>query len=209
MASYDGQHLLGNLNPDLSAGGVFGICYSIIRWSGVTKGLKVLSPYSWKKTVGKLFEDGHATTFLIDLKKDSLTLSGIGNNGWEFTEKDLKSIHWARSSGNADTYVYYISVSEDLVKRYDDLRDDLVYGDAHSYALLSPNLGGSTRYENCVSSCHYLMYKLGRGSWLSTKGWWIPSTSNWIDWFKSFVPTYHDGYAWKYKVVRNVNTLNP
>lgn len=199
-----GRHLLASLQPDNGAAGVFGICYSVLTWTGVGKGLSFW-PRSWLKTTGKLFENGHATTFLIELADEQLTLTGMGD-AWVFETDHLDTLDWARDTGSADTFVYYISVDAAFVARYQQVRQELE-GRQDSYAVLWPNLPGNSRYENCVSHCHYLMYKLGIARWISTKGWWVPSTSNWVDWFKTFAPTRYGG--WKYTVFRGTNTHIP
>jgi hypothetical protein len=117
-------------------------------------------------------------------------------------------VYWARGTPNANTYIHYISVDAKFLTNYKKVKSKLK-GTLATYAVLSPNLIAKTRYENCVSCSHYLMYQLGLGSWIGTKGWWVPSTSNWADWIKSFVPTWHNGFAWKYLSVPGVNTHIP
>jgi hypothetical protein len=67
MANVNGNDLLGRLAVDGKAAGVFGICYSIVTWSGVFKGFSLFSPKAWAKTAAKMVENGHAQTFLIDI----------------------------------------------------------------------------------------------------------------------------------------------
>ncbi|WP_027722775.1 hypothetical protein [Maridesulfovibrio zosterae] len=241
-----GTHLWDSLIIPKGAKGVFGICYSILTWSGVAKGLSLTSPGSWIKSVGKMFEDGHATTFLISpdlddldltttavhvkpkavlvkpkavpvkpelaLKKSTayLTLTGIGDEGWIFDREPLADIDWARSTGSSTTYVYYIGVDEAMLKKYEIVRN-LLEGTKTDYAALWPNLPFTkTTYQNCVSHSNYLMWKLGLAFFpVQSKGWWIPSHSNWLEWFKSFVPTYHGSFWWKYKKFENTNTHIP
>lgn len=202
-----GTHLKKNLDRDKKSAGIFGICYSVLTWSGVGKGLS-LWPSSWKKSVTKLFEDGHATTFL--LTDSSLTMTGMSKDekGWVFDTDSLASQSWARTTGSTYTYVYYVNVTEKFIEKYGKVKAELEKAKT-SYAVLWPNLPMIGRYENCVSHSHYLMYKLGLAYWTSTKGWWVPSHSNWVDWFKSFIPTAHDGYSWKYKRFANTNTHIP
>ncbi len=177
----------------------YGICYSILTWRGVGKGFSITSPRSWVKTAGKLVEDGHAMTFL--LTPGSITTTGIGDE-WVFEDDE----DWGRATGSATTYVYYIEVDDAFVQRYANVRDELE-GTQTEYAVLWPNLwGATTDYQNCVSSSHYLTYRLGLGRWISTKGWWMPSASNWVDWFKSFATSYS---GWKYRVLPNTNTHIP
>jgi hypothetical protein len=205
-----GRHLLDNLDVDADAAGVFGICYSVLTWKGVGKGLG-WSPRSWIKTVGKMIEDGHATTFLIQRsgRGHRVTLTGISDNGWVFQEGPASTVDWARDTASATTYVYYIQVDQAFIDHYEQVKNEL-QGTRTAYAVVWPNLPRTTStYQNCVSHSHYLMYRLGLARWTSTKGWWVPSVSNWVDWFKSFVPTSHGGYRWKYKVFHNINTHIP
>lgn len=206
----DGNHLVKNIDIPDGAAGVFGLCYSVLTWSGVLKGLGLFSPWSWVKTTGKMFEDGHATTFLIDLGKKTLTLTGISDEGWEFEEDRLADVDWARTTSSSTTYVYYIAVDGEFIKRYRKLQGKLK-GTRTAYAALWPNLwGANTTYQNCVSHSHYLMKELGLAFFTNqVSGWWIPSASNWTEWFKSFVPTYHGNYWWKYKRFLNTNTHIP
>lgn len=206
----NGTHLVRNLDMPAGADGVFGICYSVLTWSGVAKGFSVFSPWSWVRSVGKLFEDGHATTFLIDNTRNRITLTGISDDGWEFEEGTLRRIDWARTTGNATTYVYYIGVDREFLGRYQRLRTRLERTRT-AYAALWPNLwGANTTYQNCVSHSHYLMSELGLAFFNGqVSGWWVPSGSNWLEWFKSFVPTYHGDYWWKYKRFQSTNTHIP
>jgi hypothetical protein len=208
MAKLKAKQLYDSLEVDGAAKGVFGICYSIITWSGVGKGLG-WRPKTWGKTVGKLFENGHATTFLIDRTKKPvrITLTGINDDGWLFEQGSLNATDWARDTGNADTFVYYIGVNAKFLDTYAKVKANLMKTKT-SYSVLWPNLG-RTRYENCVSHCHYLMSALGIAYWTNRKGWWVPSVSNWVDWFKSFVPVRTGGFWWKYKVFRHTNTHIP
>ena len=64
-----------------------------------------------------------------------------------------------------------------------------------------PNGFTSTRYENCVSGTHYIVYKMGLGYWASTKGWWVPSLSNHMTWAASKFS------AWKHQKFPDCNVL--
>ncbi|MDU9394021.1 hypothetical protein ACIP1T_21315 [Pseudomonas japonica] len=208
MTERKGTHLKSSLESISGAKGVFGVCYSILTWSGVGKGFGLFSPSTWGKTLGKLAEDGHATTFLIH--KNQITLTGISDDGWVFDSGSLASKSWARTTGSATTYVYYIGVNGDFIKKYEKLQKKLAKTKT-AYAALWPNMvGSSTQYQNCVSHSHYLMSELGLAHWAhSTKGWWVPSASNWVEWFKSFAPVQRDGFAWKYKKFDSTNTHIP
>jgi hypothetical protein len=178
---------------------------------GVGKGLS-WRPGSWVKSFGKLVENGHATTFLIDRrtrKNIRITMTGMGDDGWIFDEGGLDEIDWARTTANADTFVYYIGGDREFLKKYAAVQKKLEKTRA-SYAVLWPNLiFAKTQYDNCVSHSHYLMSQLGIAYWTNRKGWWVPSISNWVDWFKSFVPVRAGAFWWKYKVFRGVNTHIP
>lgn len=179
----------------------FGVCYSILTWSGVGKGFSFMSPGSGLKMAGKLIEDGHAMTFL--LTPNVMITTGIGDNQWVF---DVEG-YWGRATGSSNTYVYYLEVDGTFADRYMVLATELRYTTPTQYAVVTPNVYGSkTSYQNCVSSSHYLMYRLGLGSWVSSKGWWMPSASNWSSWFSSFASS-HSG--WKYKSLPNTNTHIP
>ncbi|GEM_PF-6819783 len=206
----DGNHLINNLQIPPGAAGVFGLCYSVLTWSGVAKGFGFLSPRSWVKTAGKMFEDGHATTFLIDLGNNELTMTGISDGGWEFETDDLDDVDWSRNTGSSTTYVYYIGVDLNFLARYAVVKNALT-GTQTEYAALWPNHRFTqTSYQNCVSHSHYLMSRLGLGYFTTQKrGWWMPSASNWMEWLKSFVPTSHGGFHWQYRKFPNTNTHIP
>ncbi|MCP1488628.1 hypothetical protein J3D48_004941 [Pseudomonas fluorescens] len=208
MANKKGTELVADLGTIDEAAGIFGICYSILTWSGVGKGFSPFSLGSWTKTLGKLAEDGHATTFLID--GENITLTGISETGWEFSTGTLASQDWARATGSATTYVYYIGVNKQFIKKYRKLQAKLKKTKT-AYDVLWPNLANATtQYQNCVSHSHYLVSELGLAHWANTiKGWWMPSASNWVDWFKSFAPTQRDGFSWKYKKFDSTNTHIP
>jgi hypothetical protein len=228
MPNHKGTHLIENLEIDAGAAGVFGICYSILTWSGVGKGLG-FSPGSWLKTLGKLVEDGHAITFLyvknVEVVKkikrggkereevvleDQLTTTGISDDGWVFDTGPVDKVDWARPTGSATTYVYYIGVNEAFIDKYRQLEAELK-GTKTTYDAFWPNLPFvKTHYQNCVSHSHYLVSRLGLASWPNTvKGWWMPSASNWVDWFKSFAPTGRAGFGWKYRKFESTNTHIP
>ncbi|MCP4112044.1 MAG: hypothetical protein GY749_42045 [Desulfobacteraceae bacterium] len=205
--AYYGNHLVNSLNMPDGAAGVFGICYSVLTWSGVGKGFSLFSPRSWVKSAGKMFDDGHSTTFLIDLGRNTLTLTGISANGWDFREDDLEYVEWARASHSATTYVYYVGVDNEFLARYRQLRQTLE--NTHTvYAVLWPNMwGAKTNYQNCVSQSHYLMSKLNLAHFNpQVYGWWMPSLGNELEWLRSFVPTYHGNYWWRYKRFPATNT---
>ncbi|WP_321817799.1 MULTISPECIES: hypothetical protein [unclassified Paraburkholderia] len=225
MTNHNGKHLITNLDIDSGAAGVFGICYSILTWSGVGKGFRPFELSSWRKTLIKVAQDGHATTFLfvkkvkvikkigrvkVEREEDQLTTTGISAKSWEFETKSIEKSVWARSTGNATTYVYYIGVNQAFIDKYRELEVELNSTDT-TYHAFWPNLPFTqTHYQNCVSHSHYLVSKLGLANWPNTiKGWWMPSASNWMDWFKSFVPTGRDGFSWKYKKFESTNTHFP
>lgn len=173
MANKKGTELVAGLEAITGAAGIFGICYSILTWSGVGKGFSPFSFGSWKKTLGKLVEDGHATTFLIDGR--NITMTGISDDGWVFNTGALGSTDWARATGSATTYVYYIGVNKAFVKKYRKLEAKLKKTKT-SYDAFWPNLPtAKTQYQNCVSHSHYLISELGLAHWGNTvKGWWMP-----------------------------------
>ncbi len=201
MPNFKGSHLLGGLSVGSSTG-VFGVAYSIINWSGLFKGLG-LSPGSWAKVVSKGFEDGHATTFMIDLKAKSFTMTGISDDthGWVFYGGGLARDDWARPTTNAATDVYY-TTGDDLPDKFRAVRGELEKTET-TYAVLMPNSWFSTRYENCVSSSHYMVYKMGLGYWASSKGAWVPSFSNWLTW------TATKFSSWKHHRFADCNTHIP
>lgn len=214
MTLLKGSYLYDHLDDVDSAWGVFGICYSVLTWEGVAKGFSPMAAGTWLKTVGKLVEDGHATTFLFenDLFNGDPTIvtTGISDEGWEFEEGDAVNINWARRSSSATTYVYYICVTAATGNRYRQLMTEL-QGTATCYAAIIPNHPlVETHYQNCVSHSQYLMAKLGLASWANqSNGWWVPSISNWMDWFKSFIPVSRHGYKWQYTKFQGVNTHIP
>lgn len=188
-----GKYLLGAKAP------VFGVAYSIINTSGLLKGVS-LSPAGITKLAGKLLEDGHATTFMIE--GGNITMTGMGYDGWVFFGGKLAETDFARSTPNANTYVYYTDCTKEDVEKYKKIRKDLK-GVKDTYHELWPNLLGKTRYENCISSSHVIVHKMGFGSAVATKGVWIPSISNWATW------TATKFSAWKYKALPNMNTHIP
>ncbi len=194
-----GQHLLDQLDvPDGAS--VFGIAYSIITMSGVMKGAGI-SPGALVKTAGKLLEDGHATTFFIH--GDEITLTGMGYRGWVFNDGPLASEPWARDTANANTDVYYTVCTPAEAARYAQIRAELEGQRATTYHEFRPNLPGGTRYENCISSSHMIVHRMGYGSAIATKGVWIPSVSNWATW------TATKFSAWKHKRFAHTNTHMP
>ena len=199
MANFKGSNLFNNIDKSPGKSGIFGIAYSILTWGGVAKGAGA-SFSAIKKVGGKLIEDGHATTFMIDRSNDLFVMSGISDDGWEFYGGDLQSQDWARSSNNANTDVYYVELDKTQVAKYWQIKDELQKLDNVTYSEVWPNIPGRTRYENCISSSHYLSYRMGFGRWAATKGVWIPSMSNWMTWAATF------GSAWKYKRFNNCNT---
>lgn len=208
MTKRKGTHLVAGLEKISGAAGIFGICYSILTWSGVGKGFSPFSLGAWKKTLGKLVEDGHATTFLI--VGENITLTGISEDGWEFNTGNFGEMDWARTTGSSTTYVYYIGVNKQFVKKYKTLAAKLKKTKT-TYDAFWPNLPlANTQYQNCVSHSHYLISELGLAHWGNTvRGWWMPSASNWVDWFKSFAPVQRDGFSWKYKKFDSINTHIP
>ncbi len=157
----------------------------------------------------KLIENGHATTFLYKKENKELTLTGMDDDGWVFDTGKLEEQDWARTTGSANTYVYYICVDSNFIELYQKVESELKKTKT-SYTVLWPNMwGAKTQYENCVSHCHYLMWKLKLAFWTSSKGWWMPSISNWVEWFKSFVPIDHGKFKWKYKSFPATNTHIP
>ena len=120
-----GKYLLDQLGVKAP---MFGVAYSVINTAGLLKGVS-LSRAGITKLAGKLLEDGHATTFMIE--GGNITMTG---------------------------------------------------------------------YENCISSSHMIVHKMGFGSAVATKGFWIPSISNWATW------TATKFSAWKYKALPNMNT---
>ena len=192
-----GKNLLDQLDAKAP---VFGVAYSIINTSGLLKGVS-LSPAGLTKLAGKLVEDGHATTFMIE--GGNITMTGMGDDGWVFEGGKLANADFARSTPNANTYVYYIECTKEDVKKYKSIRTELEGVKDTKYHEVWPNLFGKTRYENCISSSHMIVHKMGFGSAVATKGVWIPSISNWATW------TATKFSAWKYKVLPNMNTHRP
>lgn len=198
MAKHKGRHLLDSLDVG-DAKGVFGIAYSILTWSGTFKGLGI-SPSSWAKVIGKGFEDGHATAFMIDVEAGEFTMTGMGDE-WVFYGGDLDAEDWARSTPNAATDVYY-TTGDNLVEKFKEVRAKLE-GQKAAYAVLVPNTPFTTRHENCVSSTHYVVYEMGLGYWAATKGAWVPSFSNYMTWAAS------KWASWKYHRFAGCNTHMP
>lgn len=179
---------------------VFGIAYSIITWGGVAKGASI-STSGVTKTLGKLVEDGHATTFMSDT--ENITMSGIGNDGWVFYGGKLSEAIWARTTDNATTDVYYTTISADEVKKYHTIIAKLETGPQPVYSETWPNLPCSKRYENCISSSHMIVHLMGYSSVASTKGIWIPSAANWATWAATCLS------SWKHMRFPTTNTHIP
>jgi len=192
-----GKDLLNQLDEKSP---VFGVAYSIINWSGLAKGISI-SPSGITKLMGKLVEDGHATTFMIE--NGYITLTGMSDDGWVFERGPLNSTQWARNTQNANTDVYYTKCTTDDVSKYKKIKKELENAQNTKYHEVWPNISGQTRYENCISSSHMIVHKMGFGSALSTKGVWIPSVSNWATW------TATKFSAWKHKRFTHVNTHIP
>ena len=199
MPNFKGRHLLNGLNVG-NATGVFGIAYSILTWSGVFKGLGI-HPSTWAKVLAKGIENGHAAAFMIDVANDDFTMTGMSDEGWVFYGGDLDTEDWARPTVNATTDVYY-TTGNNLVGTFTNVQNELANTPV-SYAIVAPNTPWTPRYENCVSSTHYIAYKMGFGNVMSTKGWWIPSLRNHVAWWGS------DGVAWKHHRFVNCNTHIP
>ncbi len=194
-----GRHLLNGLDVR-STDEVFGIAYSILTWSGVFKGVSI-SPSSWAKTISKGIEDGHAMTFIIDQANNEFATTGMGDK-WVFDDElDLDEDYWARTTQNATTDVYY-TAGAGLVEKFKEVQEELKNTKA-TYAIITPNTPLTPRYENCVSSSHYVVYKMGLGYWASTKGWWIPSMRNYLTWAAT------KASSWKYKRFDSCNTHFP
>lgn len=208
--NHKASELLDELNitrVEVKTGGVFGICYSILTWSGVGKGLS-LAPSSWVKSLSKLFENGHATTFFYDYSEDKITLTGISDNGWVFETGTPENIDWARTTPSSTTFVYYLEINKEIKEKYYKIKEKLTKSNT-SYSALWPNLPiSTTQYENCVSHSHHLMADLGIVYWPKHKGWWVPSIANWADWLTSFAPIYRHA-PWKYKLFQSKNTHIP
>ncbi|GAB4186895.1 MAG: hypothetical protein OHK0024_27310 [Thalassobaculales bacterium] len=196
---YKGTDLRNRLNLG-HATGAFGIAYSILTLGGLFKGFS-LYPGAIAKTIGKGIEDGHAMAFMLDLAGDELTTTGMGSTGWVFNSGTLRTMPWARQTTNATTYLYY-TTGDDLAQRFAAVRDELEDQPA-GYGLLTPNLPGRDRRENCISSTHYIVYRMGMGYWVSTKGLWVPSFSNTMTWMATKFS------AWKYLRVDSANTHLP
>lgn len=199
MSNIKGANLFNNIHKSPGKKGIFGIAYSILTWGGVAKGVGA-SFSGIKKVAGKLIEDGHATTFMIDRSTDLFVMTGISDDGWEFYGGDLYSQDWARTTSNANTDVYYVELTQEQVDKYWRLKDELQQQENTTYSELWPNIPGRTRYENCISSSHYISYRMGFGRWASAKGSWIPSVSNWMTWAATSRST------WKHKRFTNCNT---
>ena len=200
MPNHKGFHLLNNLETNGADKGVFGIAYSILTWGGVGKGAGC-SFSAVKKTAGKLIEDGHATTFMIDKNNELFVMTGIGDS-WVFYGGDLASQDWARQTTSANTDVYYTGLDATQVEKYWNVKEELQASDVN-YSELWPNVPGFSRYENCISSSHYVVYKMGLGKWASTKGSWVPSMSNWMTWAAT------KASSWKHRRFDNCNTHFP
>ena len=195
---------------DAGAAGVFGLCCSILTWSGVGKNVSPLRPETWSKLAGKLLEDGHETTFLYQCVNNKLTMTGIADRSWVFDSGTLGDYQWARNTTSSTTFVYYIFVDNEFIDRYKTLKRTLKRTDT-AYAVVWPNLWtAKTTYHNCVSHGHYLISQLGLNFFNEqVAGWWMPSVGNWVEWLKSFVPTYKGDYRWRYRRLENTNTHIP
>ncbi|MDP5211083.1 hypothetical protein [Microbulbifer sp. 2205BS26-8] len=192
-----GRQLLNQLEVDAP---VFGVAYSIINWSGLAKGVSI-SPSGITKLLGKLVEDGHATTFMIE--NGNITMTGMSDEGWVFYGGPLGRTNWARNTLNANTDVYYTKCTAEDVIKYKQIQDELENADNTQYHEVWPNIPGRTRYENCISSSHMIVHKMSFGTALATKGVWIPSISNWATWTATKMS------AWKHKRFTHVNTHMP
>jgi hypothetical protein len=243
MAKILAEKLALDLGPESAHQSVFGVCYSILTYDAIIKSKeeenRLTSASWWLKSATKIFENGHATTFLIyteteDDKENNtkkgeqvVILTGMSYGGWYFEKGPTKSINWARETESSTTSVYYLWVNSGFVQKYLDVRADLegrentvpttlrkkvpAAYDKTTYAAIWPNLPlAKTRYENCVSHAHFLMSKLGLMHWpLTTKGWWIPSIARWVDWYRLSTPFSITNSGWKHKTFARTNTHIP
>lgn len=193
-----GQELLAALDVG-SHSGVFGIAYSIITLGGTFKGVGI-DPRTWGQLIGKGLEDGHATAFMIDVTGKTFTMTGMGD-AWVFYGGALDKDSWARVTDHATTYVYY-TTGDDLVAKFNTVRAKLEKEET-SYSVWKPNTPLTSRYENCISSTHYVVYEMGLGYWLATKGLWVPSFSNYLTWMATLTS------SWKYRKFIARNTHMP
>lgn len=195
------HQLFSQLEISSQAPGVFGICYSILNWSGIAKGLSP-NRNSIAHSAFKLIESGHATTFLWVKSNDGFVKSHMCLGGWAFNREA-----WARSTPNATTYVYYVDVDQEFIDRYVEVAKRLL-NTAVTHSLTTSNTPGQRSYENCVSASHHLMAELGLGGAFLARGIWTPSVANWMNWFSSFAPKTVTGATWKYRSFPNTNTFD-
>ncbi|MBN8469234.1 hypothetical protein JYJ95_22255 [Corallococcus exiguus] len=233
---FTGQSLLVDLDETLPEGAVgwFGVAYSILTTTALFKGVGIKQPKAWVRTLGKVFENGHATTFLIDLSKkgnETLTTTGIYEHGWVFDKKKLQNAHWARRTENATTDIYFTAIDKNALKEYNTFREEMgklekLSKDRASskgrrllkpgtrtvtYSEWRPNAflpSRTNHYENCVSSSHALALRIGlrpEGQRLSpSRLLWVPSLANWRTWSGSRGST-----VWRYLHLKGCNTHIP
>lgn len=199
-----GRDLRRLLDPTVGKGtkveGIFGIAYSVISYRGLVKGFG-LSLTGVRKIAEKAIVDGHATTVMIDYKKQKFCTTGMSDEGWVFNEYRLDR-PFARKTPNSNTDIYYTELTSEQISKYWAIKEELEKLESPAkYSVCMPNIIGRTRYENCVSSSHYISYKMGFGVWASTKGMWIPSMSNYMTWAAT------KASSWKHKRIPNSNTL--
>lgn len=197
----DHHWLLEQLNIDAEAPGVFGVCYSILTASTMTHGCTT-SARGFGNSLVKIVEGGHATTFLWVRSTDVFIRAAADHSGWGFSQQA-----WARQTPSATTYVYYIEVDQDFIERYKQVAKRLMGLTNIRYSQFRPNVCTSNDYQNCVSTSHRLMAELGLGSQLMARGYWTPTTANWINWISTFSPRRVGDYTWKYRVFPVTNTL--
>ena len=200
MPNLKGSSLLAGLDTAGDDAGVFGIAYSILTLGGALKGAG-FSFSALKKVAGKLVEDGHATTFMIDKTNRMFSMTGFGDDGWVFYGGKLDDHDWARTTQSANTDAYYTPIDSSQISKYWGLKDELLTKNVE-YSEWRPNLGAQ-RFENCISSSHYVAYRMGLGSQAASMGAWIPSVSNWMTWAATATS------AWKHKRFSACNTHLP
>ncbi len=193
-----GNELLAGLDTSGSTE-IFGIAYSILTLSGTFKGIG-LDPRTWGGVIAKGIEDGHATAFIIDVAKGTFTMTGMGDQ-WVFYGGALDKDSWARVTDNATTDVYY-TTGAGLVAKFAAVQAELAQ-ETTTYSVWKPNTPLTARYENCISSTHYVVYKMGLGYWAATKGVWVPSFSNYLTWAATMVS------SWKHHRFASRNTHMP
>jgi hypothetical protein len=211
MAQVTADTLASGLSWD-SETAIFGVAYSIITTTAIVTAA-YNSPNSVSQTLrnalAKSIANGHAVAFLLTKgKKGKVELVKTAIGGTDDPDKDAWDFEdlggdeeFAKTSTATNTDVYYIAGSQ-YAGTFRKVRSDLEKKDVH-YSELIPNWCSSSsndRNENCVSSTHYIVYKMGLG-WWGGEGYWIPSAANWLTWLAC------TGTSWRYKAYPSCNTL--